>query len=137
MSQLISEIEVLSDIAKKEPQATYYCFKTDFKHKVTQLMRKTPNINGNLRRLDDAINNKLLLSFTESKLCGNDELLLLSPPTKVVAMGIHVFSEIANIEFHNSSLLRKENVSLIARQEACYGIKKETLKKLQQENQTR
>ena len=34
------------------------------------------------------------------------------------------FSEIANIEFQNSSLLTKEHVSLIARQETTYGIQK-------------
>ena len=137
MSQLISEIEVLSQIAKKEPQAPYYCFTTDFKHKVTQLMRKTPNINGNLSRLDDAINNKLLPSFTENKLCGNDERLLLSLPTKFGGIGIPLFSGIANIECQNSSLLTKENVSLIARQEVTDVIQKETLNKLREENQTR
>ena len=37
------------------------------------------------------------------------------------------FSEIANIEFQNSSLLTKEHVSLIARQETTYGIQKEII----------
>ena len=52
-------------------------------------------------------------------------------------MGIPVFSEIANIEFQNSSLLTKEHVSLIARQETTYGIQKENYKQHQEENQTR
>ena len=119
---MISEIEVLSQIAKVEHQAAYCCFTTGFKHKVTYLMRTTPNINEELRGLDDAINNKLISFFTENKLCGNDERLLLSLPTKLGGMGIPVFVEIANIEFENSSLLTKENVSLIARQETTYGI---------------
>ena len=42
-------------------------------------------------------------------------------------MGIPVFSEIANIEFQNSSLLTKEHVSLIAEQETTYRIQKETI----------
>ena len=83
VSQWISEIEVLSQIAKVEPQAAYCCFTTGFKQKVTYLMRTTPNINKQLRRLDDAINNKLIPSFTENKRCGNDERLLLSLPTKL------------------------------------------------------
>ena len=41
-------------------------------------------------------------------------------------MGITVFLEIANTEFQNTSLLTKEYVSLIARQERTYGIQKET-----------
>ena len=85
-------------------------------------MHTTPNINEELRGIDDAINNKLIPFFTENKLCGNDERLLLSLPTKLGGMGIPVFAEIANIEFENSSLLTKENVSLIARQETTYGI---------------
>ena len=124
---MISEIEVLSQIAKVEHQAAYCCFTTGFKHKVTYLMRTTPNINEELRGLDDAINNKLISFFTENKLCGNDERLLLSLPTKLGGMGIPVFFEIANIEFQNSSLLTKEHVSLIARQETLYGIQKETI----------
>ena len=96
MSQWISEIEVLSQIAKVEPQAAYCCFTAGFKHKVTYLMRTTPNISEELRRLDDAINNKLIPFFTENKLCGNDERLLLSLPTKLGGMGIPAFSEIAN-----------------------------------------
>ena len=48
-------------------------------------------------------------------------------------MGIPVFSEIANIEFQNSSLLTKEHVSLIARQETTYGIQKENYKQHQEE----
>ena len=85
-------------------------------------MHTQPNINEELRGIDDAINNKLIPFFTENKLCGNDERLLLSLPTKLGGMGIPVFVEIANIEFENSSLLTKENVSLIARQETTYGI---------------
>ena len=87
VSQWISEIEVLSQISKVEPQDGYCCFTTGFKHKVIYLMRTTPNINEELRRLDDAINNKLIPSFTENKLCRNDERLLLSLPTKLGGNG--------------------------------------------------
>ena len=59
-----------------ELQAAYCCFITGY-YTQTYL----PNINEELRRLDDAINNKLIPSFT-GKLCGNDERLLLSLPTK-------------------------------------------------------
>ena len=53
VSQWISEIEVLSQIVKVEPQAANCCFTIGFRHKVTYLMRTTPNINEELRRLDD------------------------------------------------------------------------------------
>ena len=127
VSQWISEIKVLSQIDKVEPQTAYCGFTTGFKHKVTYLMRTTPNINEELRGLDDEINNKLIPSFTENKLVGNHERLLLSLPTKLGGMCIPVFSQIANVEFQNSSLLTKEHVSLIALQERTYEIQKETI----------
>ena len=79
------------------------------------------------------------MQLITNKLFGNDERLLLSLPTKLGGMGIPVFFEIANIEFQNSSLLTKEHVSLIARQETTYGIQKETIniikKKIKQDRQ--
>ena len=95
VTQWISEIEVLSQIAKIEQQAAYCCFTTGFKHNVTYLMRTTSGIDEELRRLDDVINNKLIPSFTENNLCGNDERHLLSLPTKLGGMGIPIFSEIS------------------------------------------
>ena len=91
MSPWISEIKVLSQIAKVEPQAAYCFFRAGFKHKVTYLKSTTPNINEELRRLDDVINNKLIPSFTENNLCRNHERLLLLLPTKLGGMGIPVF----------------------------------------------
>ena len=88
----------MSQIANVYPQAAYCGFTTGLRHKVTYLMRATPNLNEKLRRLDDAVNNKLISFFTESKLCGNDERLIISLPTKLEGMCIPVFSKIANIE---------------------------------------
>ena len=127
VTQWIPKIEVLSQIAKIEPQAAYCCFTTGFKHKTTYLMRTTSGIDEELRRLDDVINNKLIPSFTENKLCGNEERHLLSLPTKLGGMRIPIFSEISQTEFQNSSQLTEEHVSLITRQERTYNIEKETL----------
>ena len=72
-----SEIKVSHQIANLEPQAAYCCFITGFKHKVSLLYAY--NINEELRRLDGTItNNKLMPSFTDNKLRGNDERILLS-----------------------------------------------------------
>ena len=130
VTQWISEIEVLSQIAKIEPQVAYCCFTTGFKHKVTYLMRTTSGIDEELRRLDDVINNKLIPSFTENKLCGDDERHLLSLPTKLGGMGIPIFSEISQTEFQNSSQLTEEHVSLITRQDRTYNIEKDSLKNI-------
>ena len=76
-------------------------------------MRTTSSIDEELRRLNDVINNKLMPSFTENKLCGNDERHLLSLPIKLGGMGIPIFSEISQTEFQNSLQLTEEHVSLI------------------------
>ena len=57
-------------------------------------MRTTPNITKELRRLDDAINNKLIPFFTDNKLCGNDGRLLLSLPAKFGGMRMTAFYRI-------------------------------------------
>ena len=105
VSQYISKIEVLSQIAKAEPQAAYCCLRTGFKHNVTYLICTTLKINEELKRLDDAINNKITPSFTVNKLCRNNE-------------------------FQNSSLLAKERVSIVTQQERTCGIQKETINKI-------
>ena len=130
VTQWISEIEVLSQTAKIEPQAAYCCFTTGFKHKITYLMGTTSSIDEELRRLNAVINKKLIPSFTENKLCGNDKRHLLSLPTKLGGMGIPIFSEISQTEFQNSSQLTEEHVSLITRQERTYNIEKESLKNI-------
>ena len=54
-------------------------------------MHTTPSINEELKRLEDATNNKLIPSFTCNKLCGNDEKLLLSIPIKLGGREIPFF----------------------------------------------
>lgn len=58
ITQLISEIEVLSQIAKKELQAGYCCFTTVVKDEVAYVVRRKPNRNEELKRQDDVINSK-------------------------------------------------------------------------------
>ena len=139
VTQWIAEIEILSQIAKIEPQAAYCCFTTGFKHKITYIMRTTPNIKEELLRLDETISNKFIPSIIENKICGNNERHLLSLPTKLGGMGIPIFSEISENEYQNSSRLTKEHVSLILRQERSYEIQHESLndikKKIKQERQ--
>ena len=89
--------------------------------------------------LDGAINIKLLPSFKYTKVCGKDEGLLLLLTTELGRMGITAFSEIAEIEFQNSSLLTKEHISTMAQPERTYWIQKETInnikKKIRREKQ--
>ena len=51
VTQWISEIEVLNQIAKIEQQAAYCCFTTGFKHNVTYLMRTTSGIDEEVEKI--------------------------------------------------------------------------------------
>ena len=57
------------------------------------------NINEELRRLDDAINNKLIPFVTGNKFYGNDKWILLSLLTKLRGMRITAFTEASDMNF--------------------------------------
>ena len=57
------------------------------------------NINEELRRLDDAINNKLIPFVTGNKFYGNGKWLLLSLLTKLRGMRIPAFTEASDMNF--------------------------------------
>ena len=55
INQWIQELHILGKIAWYEPQAAYSCFITGFKHKPTFFMRTIPNIDKELKQLDDVV----------------------------------------------------------------------------------
>ena len=82
IDELINEIKVLSMIAKTEPQASYSCFKTTFKHKPSYIMRTIPDISDQLNQLDEIISSKFIPAITGGIHCSNIKKKLLSPPSK-------------------------------------------------------
>ena len=76
-------------------------------------------------RLNDTINNKLIPSFTYKKLCGNDERILLSLPTKLCGMGISVFPD-----------LLKKRISKLITTNRRMGINNSTTRKNIQNSKT-
>lgn len=92
ITQLISEIKVLSQIAKKELQAGYCCFTTavvpSTKTKFLTLCEENLTEMKNWKDKMTWLIAKNLLSFTENKLCGSDAGLLPSLPSKVGRIGI-------------------------------------------------
>ena len=47
----VEQLDVLTSIARSEPQAAYAAFTAGFKHKMTYYIRTIPNIANDLKRL--------------------------------------------------------------------------------------
>ena len=98
----MEQLEVLTSIAKTEPQAAYSAFTSGFKHKLTYYIRTIPNISDIIKPLDDLVNSEFIPAITEGHKCNRLERTLLSLPVKLGGMGIPIFSDLCDIEFNNS-----------------------------------
>ena len=102
VSDWIGQLEVLSEIAKSEPQAAYTAFTAGFQHKMTYFIRTIPEIAEVLKPLDDIIDEQLLPALTEGHVMSADDRLLLSLPVRFGGLGIPVYQEICVSEYENS-----------------------------------
>ena len=95
----VEQLDVLTSVAKSEPQAAYAAFTSGFKHKMTYFIRTIPNIAGDLKPLDEKINSDFIPAITEGHLCTSVERSLLSLPVRMGGMAMPVFSEMSDGEF--------------------------------------
>ena len=83
VEEWVSQLDVLSEIAKSEPQAAYSGFTAGFKHKLTYFIRTMPDLVELLKPVDDIINNKLLPAITERFAISDYDRRLFTLPAKV------------------------------------------------------
>ena len=98
----IEELKVLSQIAKVEPHLAYTAFVFGFQHKFTFIMRTIPNISEQLKRLDKAIDEYLVVHIMNGYKCTYAERTWLSVPPRLGGLGLIIPSEISDI-YHNNS----------------------------------
>ena len=67
-----SQLEVLSKIARTEPQAAYSAFTAGFKHKLTYFVRTIPFASELLKPLDELINTKFIPAITENQVVSEE-----------------------------------------------------------------
>ena len=79
---LINEIKTLPMIAKAEPQATYSCFITAFKHQPSYIMRTIPDITHQLNQRDQLITSEFIPAITGGIHCSDIKRKLVSLPSK-------------------------------------------------------
>lgn len=123
-----SQLEVLSKIAKAEPQAAYAAFVSGFKHKLTYYIRTMPNIKQHLRRLDAIIDSMFIPAITDGHVCSTNERLLLSLPARKGGLAIPIFSTLADLEFANSRTATEQLVEHIYNQDSTAPVDTEQLK---------
>ena len=101
-SDWISQLEVLSEIAKSEPQAAYTAYTAGFQHKVTYFIRTIPELSSVLKPLDDVLNQKFIPAITEGHVMSAADRELVSLPVRFGGLGIPVYQELCDKEYENS-----------------------------------
>ena len=124
----VSQLTVLSEIAKSEPQAAYSAFTAGFKHKLTYFVRTMPQLSEIIKPVDEVVNNMLLPAITERSAISEEDRRLFSLPAKMGGLGIPIFSENSKIEYNNSRRITETLTSKIVAQERNYIIDEEAEK---------
>ena len=106
ITKWVTEINVLSEIAKIEPHSAYSAFIHGHQHKYTYFLRTIPNISNQLKVLDDAID-RFIKSLLMNYECNSFERELLSLPAKMGGLGIIMPSKISDIQFAASKQITR------------------------------
>ena len=120
LDKLESELVLLSEIAKIDPQSAYCCFVTGFRNKFSYLMRTIPNIADMMKRIDDVVSNIFIPAITGGIVVNDNQRKLLSLPVKMGGMAIPIFSELSDNEYNYSTSVTENLVNQIVKQERTY-----------------
>ena len=120
VSKWIKEVQILSKIAKCEPQTAYTAFVSGYRHKLTYHIRTFENLSEHLKPLDDVITSEFIPAITEGHICSEDERVLLSLPVKLGGLAIPIFSKTSDDEFENSKYACKQLTNNIKQQKQSY-----------------
>ena len=129
VSKWVCDVEVLSEIAKDEPQAVYSSFTKAISHRWTYVQRTIPNTAELFQPLEDAIRHKLLPALTGRSL-SDLERKIFALPVKHVGMGIYNPTLTADNEFTTSIIITANLTDIYANRSKTLPItiKKELLR---------
>ena len=138
VNEWITQLKLLSTVAKSEPQAAYSGFTAGFKHKLTYFIRTIPNFAACLKPFDEIIDNEFIPAITEGHFCSPDDRRLLSLPVRMGGMGIPIFSELCAREYNNSKRMTEQLTDKIKQQISDFSTidqnkEKETARAVQRE----
>ena len=95
-----SELCMLSTVAESQPQAVYSAFVNGFKKKLRYFMRTILDICNLLILIEDTIRNRFIPAITGGRICNEEELNLLSWPTRHAGSAIPIFHEQVEVEYN-------------------------------------
>jgi len=87
----ITQIEIISEFAKTEPQTVYFWFTHGWVHKLNYFLSIIPDFSDELKVLDETINQKLLPVMLRRNCISEDERKLFSLSRKLGGIGIPIF----------------------------------------------
>ena len=131
VDEWIEQLKQLAAIAKSEPQAAYSAFTAGFKHKMTYYIRTIPNLSTILKPLDETVMKEFIPAITDGHHCSEDERYLLSLPVRLGGLGLPIFSELCDREYHNSVLATQQLAERIQAQNSAYDLDRERQKALE------
>ena len=142
VSEWLSCVNILSDIAKSQPQAAFSALTHGLQSKWTYLSRVLPNISQLLQPLDDALRTNLIPAVTGQPAPNNLERDLFALRAQHGGLGIRVPSKVAESELLASQKVTSTLIDHIISQdnEYGYGIVNDQMQaksKIRQENQKR
>ena len=129
----ISQLEVLSEIAKSEPQAAYSGFTAGFQHKMTYFIRTIPSLTDILKPLDECINNKFIPAITEGHVLSEADRKLLSLPVRFGGLGIPIYQDLCAKEYDNSRKATQSLTPRIVAQEHEYNLDRNRERQIERE----
>ena len=97
ISEWTKEINILKDISTK-PQAAYTAYVTSYQQNLTYLLRTIPNIEDQLKKIDEVVSHKMISAIIGGHIINNAERVMLSLPIRLGGLGLNIFAETAENE---------------------------------------
>ena len=99
VNEWVTELKLLTKIAKFYPQPAYCAFRSAFRQKFDFIIRTIPNISHLLPPIENVIRQEFITSLFEGRTCNDEECQLLSLQIKLCGMGITNITSISEIEY--------------------------------------
>jgi hypothetical protein len=112
----VNELQILSEIARIQPQAAYSAYIYGFKSKFTYAMRTIPGIDKHLQRIESVLRHEFIPAITGGHICSDMERNLLALPVKLGGLGIDNICKRATSEYHASRKVTNDLVENIKNQ---------------------
>ena len=102
VNEWVNELKLISKIVKLSPQAAYCAFTSNFRQKLTHIIRTMHNIIHLIKPIENVIRQEFITSLIERKTCNDEEHQLLSLTVKLGGIGIANITSISDIEYQTS-----------------------------------